>query len=158
MITFEDGLRLNLPDVMATHAFASALAKAIQPGLVIYLHGNLGAGKTTIVRALLTILGQTGAIKSPTYTLVEAYNLSGLDIYHFDLYRLSDPSELEFIGIRDYLQPTAVCIFEWPIKGLSVIPPADIEITLDFQQTGRSAALMANTAKGLDVLQNMTIG
>ncbi len=158
MISFEDGLNLSLPDLIATQAFASGLAKKLQPGLVIYLHGDLGAGKTTLVRAILTALGHSTAIKSPTYTLVEPYLLDGLDIYHFDLYRLSDPAELEFIGIRDYLHGAAVCIFEWADKGFGYVPAADIEISLVFQGTGRKANIIANTEKGIKVLQNMTIG
>jgi tRNA threonylcarbamoyladenosine biosynthesis protein TsaE len=158
LITFENGLKTNLADLMATQALASALAKELVPGLTVYLHGDLGAGKTTLVRAMLHSLGYAGSIKSPTFTLVEAYSVNSLDIFHFDLYRLTDSAELEFIGIRDYHTPSAVCIFEWAYKGMGYIPAADIEITLDFLQTGRSAALIANTTKGLDVLQKMTIG
>ena len=158
MITFENGLKINLPDLLATQALATALAKVLIPGLVIYLHGDLGVGKTTLVRVMLHSLGYTGVIKSPTYTLVESYSLDTMDIYHFDLYRVSDPEELEFIGIRDYNLPIAVCIFEWPYKGKGYIPAPDIEITLDFLQAGRRASLTANTNKGLGVLQKMTVG
>lgn len=158
MITLNEGLRLNLPDITATQELASSLAKKLAPGLCIYLHGDLGAGKTTFVRALLTSLGVTGAIKSPTYTLVESYDLNDTQIYHFDLYRIADPSELEYIGIRDYALANAVCIFEWADKGLGMIPAADIEITLQFTEPGRNVVLLADTTLGLEVLQAMTIG
>lgn len=162
MITFEDGLQIKLADVVATQAFASAISKVLLPGLCIYLHGGLGAGKTTLVRAMLQSLGHDGVIKSPTYTLVESYAIVGLQIYHFDLYRLADPAELEFIGIKDYVSDTSICIFEWADKGIGFIPQADIEITLDFandsRQSARIATLNANTAKGLKTLQAMTIG
>jgi len=158
LITFEDRLQIDLPDLLATQAFASAIAKVLVPGLCIYLHGNLGVGKTTLVRAMLVALGHNGVIKSPTYTLVESYNFPEMDFYHFDLYRLADPSELEYIGIRDYLSTSAVCVFEWADRGTGAIPGADLEITLDFLRTGRSAALIANTPKGVDILHNMVLG
>lgn len=158
MITFEHGLEIDLPDLVAAQAFASVMAKELVPGLTLYLHGDLGAGKTTLARAMLSSLGYEGAIKSPTYTLVESYNIGNLDIYHFDLYRLADPSELEFIGIKDYAGTTAICIFEWADKGLSYIPQADIELSLSFALPGRKASLIANTTKGLKVLQSMTMG
>lgn len=158
MITFEHGLKLYLPDLLATQALASAIAKVLRPGLCIYLHGDLGAGKTTLVRAMLQALGHTGAIKSPTYTVVESYFIDSLELYHFDLYRVSDPAELDFIGIRDYSTATAICIFEWATNGVGNIPHPDIEIFLEFQFPGRQIRLMANTNKGLEVLRAMTIG
>jgi tRNA threonylcarbamoyladenosine biosynthesis protein TsaE len=158
LITFENGLQINLPDLLSTEALASSLANALIPGLTIYLHGNLGAGKTTLVRAMLVALGHIGAIKSPTYSLVELYNLQDLELYHFDLYRLADPSELEYMGIRDYITPTAVCMFEWADKGIGHIPFADIEIKLEFMQQGRKAIFSANSNQGIEVLQDMTIG
>lgn len=158
MITFEHGLEINLPNLVAAQAFASALAQKLAPGLTLYLHGDLGAGKTTLVRAMLASLGYNGTIKSPTYTLVESYTLGTQAIYHFDLYRLADPSELEFIGIKDYLSENAICIFEWADKGIGYIPPADIEISLAFAQPGRKVSLIASTDIGLKVLQAMTIG
>jgi len=158
LITFENGLQLELADLLATDAFASALAKALTPGLCLYLHGNLGAGKTTLVRAMLSALGHNGSIKSPTYSLVELYSVDGMDFYHFDLYRLSNATELDYIGIRDYMLTSAICVFEWADRGMGFIPAADIEITLDFAGEGRSAVLLANTPKGLQVLKDLTMG
>lgn len=158
MISFERGLEIDLVDELATQAFASALASKLEPGLVIYLYGDLGAGKTTLVRGMLSALGQQGAIKSPTYTLVESYLLGNLDIYHFDLYRLNEPAELEDIGIKDYLSPTAICVFEWADKGLGYIPQADIEVTIGFSKLGRRLKLMANSELGIKVLKEMTVG
>ena len=146
-----------LPDLEATKRFAARLAKNLPQQLVIYLHGNLGVGKTTLVRALLLSLGHTGAVKSPTYTLVETYQFDALKIQHFDLYRLSDPAELEYIGIRDYITNDTICIFEWPQKGAGYIPDADIEITLEFATMGRKALLQANTATGSKIIENIKI-
>src|SRR5579862_107466 len=105
---------IPLPDLRSTDQLAKSLAVSLTPGLIIHLYGDLGTGKTTLVRAILQALGHTGIAKSPTYTLVETYNVSGFNLQHFDLYRLTDPVELEFIGIRDYVNGTAICIFEWP--------------------------------------------
>ncbi len=137
---------MPLPDLAATAELASRLAKLLKPGLVIYLQGELGAGKTTLVRDILAALGHKGITKSPTYTLVETYDLGALRVNHFDLYRLSDPSELEFIGIRDYVGSSSVCIFEWPQKGAGHIPAADIEITLELHGNSRKAVIRASTS------------
>lgn len=144
-----------MPTLTATEQFAGELANSLLPQLTIYLYGDLGAGKTTLVRSLLLALGHVGAAKSPTYTLVEPYQFNGLKIQHFDLYRLSDPSELEYIGIRDYVTPDAVCIFEWPEKGVGHIPPADLEIKLKFTAVGRKALLQSNTALGQQIMAGM---
>lgn len=138
----------DLPNLDATADLAKKLAKSLQPGIVIFLIGELGAGKTTLVREILRALNYEGAIKSPTYTLVETYAIDNLTVHHFDLYRIADPSELEFIGIRDYVQSEAVCIFEWPQKGLGYVPQPDLEITLNFDKNARFAHLRTKSVKG----------
>lgn len=155
MITSEHNLSRELPDLQATEEFAGALAKCLLPGLIIYIHGDLGAGKTTLVRSMLFALGHSGAAKSPTYTLVEPYQINAITINHFDLYRLADPAELEYIGIRDYINSHSICIFEWADKGVGYVPPADIDITLQFTANGRKAIVVAKTNMGQAVLQEL---
>lgn len=122
-------LALNNED--DTQNLAQVLAQHFSTG-VVYLIGDLGAGKTTLTRYFLQSLGHQGAVKSPTYTLVEPYNINGKDIFHFDLYRLNDPYELELMGIRDYLEtPDALFLFEWPSKGGDEIPQADLIINIE---------------------------
>ncbi len=124
-------LSLQLNSENDTVQFAQHLAKFVQSG-VIYLIGDLGAGKTTFTRYLLQHMGHQGAVKSPTYTLVEPYKINNNEIFHFDLYRLNDPYELELMGIRDYLEvPNALFLFEWPSKGGDEIPQADLVINIE---------------------------
>ncbi|MDR0235946.1 tRNA (adenosine(37)-N6)-threonylcarbamoyltransferase complex ATPase subunit type 1 TsaE [Acinetobacter sp.] len=122
--------KLSLSNEQDTQKLAQKLAQHIAKG-VIYLIGDLGAGKTTLTRYWLQSLGHQGAVKSPTYTLVEPYSIDGKDVFHFDLYRLNDPYELELMGIRDYLDVSdALFLFEWPSKGGDEIPPAAHIITI----------------------------
>ena len=140
--------RINLPNEAATTAFAARFARVLQPGLVIYLRGNLGAGKTTLVRALLQALGYTGRVKSPTYTLVERYEVAGLNLRHFDLYRFRDAEEWESSGFRDEFDGQNICLVEWPEQATGLLPSADISITLDILQDERELMLHAYTDAG----------
>lgn len=125
--------------------------------MVIYLRGDLGAGKTTLVRALVRALGYAGRVKSPTYTLLEQYETGGLHLCHFDLYRFQDEEEWEAAGFRDELNGHKVWLVEWPEKAGGLLPQADVEIIFDILPAGRNLALHANTPTGrqcLDSLQN----
>ncbi|MGN2392613.1 tRNA (adenosine(37)-N6)-threonylcarbamoyltransferase complex ATPase subunit type 1 TsaE [Pelomicrobium sp. G1] len=146
----EDGPRFSrfLPDEEATLALGGALAACVLPGLRLYLGGDLGAGKTTLVRGLLRALGYRGKVKSPTFTLVEPYAISNLDLYHFDFYRFDDPAEWEQAGFREYFHPRSVCVVEWPEKAGDILPPPDLDIRLAFQGSGRIARFAAPTPTG----------
>ena len=128
----------------------------LRGGGVLYLQGDLGAGKTTLSRGIIQALGHSGAVKSPTYTLVEPYELADLKVFHFDLYRLADPEELEFIGIRDYVEPGAVCIVEWPDRGADLIPSPDLSLTLEKDGKGRKITMMGRSPAGQTMLGELT--
>jgi len=130
----------------------AAIASVCPRGCVIYLQGQLGAGKTTLVRGFLRGLGYEGAVKSPTYTLLEPYELKGQTFCHFDLYRLSDAEELEYLGIRDLLQDEAVLLVEWPERGEGELPTADIQVRIHYLEQGRSLELNACSEKGREML------
>ena len=136
-----------LTDEAATVAFGAKLRQAICSRLgdsaIVYLHGDLGAGKTTLVRGMLRSLGHLGAVKSTTYTLLEPYQTDDLDVFHFDLYRLKSPEELEFLGFDEIFEGTGLKCLEWPEQGHGWLPAADVEVTLSLH---RDESLPASTA------------
>lgn len=141
-------LKTILPDEDATLALGAALARGLEPGLVVFLHGELGAGKTTLVRGALRGLGYAGRVKSPTYTLVELYEVSRLNLHHFDFYRFHDPREWSEAGFRDTFDGLRVSLVEWPERAEGLLPPPDVEITLHIQDSGRLATIAARTPAG----------
>jgi tRNA threonylcarbamoyladenosine biosynthesis protein TsaE len=141
-------VKVDLPDEQATLAFGARLAQALEPGVVIYLCGDLGSGKTTLVRGVLRGLDYTGNVKSPTYTLVELYAISRLNLHHFDFYRFSQPEEYLDAGLDEYFQGGAVCLVEWPDKAGEYLVPADLRIGLAVAGSGRMAELTSSTEAG----------
>ena len=141
-------LNLHLPDEAATLALGAALGQALEPGLSIHLVGELGAGKTTLVRGVLRGLGWGGPVKSPTYTLVELYEVSRLILHHFDFYRFHDPREWSDAGFRESFNGRTVSLIEWPGKAGGLLPPPDVEIVLESSGEGRNASLHSHSARG----------
>ncbi|GMQ88497.1 MAG: tRNA (adenosine(37)-N6)-threonylcarbamoyltransferase complex ATPase subunit type 1 TsaE [Gammaproteobacteria bacterium] len=142
-----------LPDQEATEGFGERLAVCCRSGLLIFLHGHLGAGKTTLVRGFLRACGYAGRVKSPTYTLVEPYSIALRNLFHLDLYRLSDAEELEWIGIRDVLDNENICLVEWPEQGAGILPEPDLHVYLHMQDSGRVVRIESSTPRGARVLQ-----
>jgi tRNA threonylcarbamoyladenosine biosynthesis protein TsaE len=133
--------RKNIDNENEMLALGQNLAAHWHAPLMVYLLGDLGAGKTTLVRGWLRGLGYQGIVKSPTYTLVESYHFAGQSIHHFDLYRLTDPEELYYIGLEEYLQPQSICLVEWPQQGKGVLPAADIIIEIAIKGSAREVMI-----------------
>ncbi|TLF47766.1 tRNA (adenosine(37)-N6)-threonylcarbamoyltransferase complex ATPase subunit type 1 TsaE [Halomonas urmiana] len=146
---------LRLDDEDRQVAFGACLGRALEGHGRVHLTGELGAGKTTLTRGILRAYGHVGAVKSPTYTLVEPYELKGVLVHHFDLYRLGDPEELEFIGGRDLLAEDALCVIEWPERGEGWLPTPDLEVRLRLADEGREAILEARSPHGRAVLERL---
>lgn len=148
-------LMLDAGSQEAQEAVGKRLSAAVDGECVIYLHGKLGAGKTTLVRGFLRGRGHEGAVKSPTYTLMEPYQVGGRSFYHLDLYRLADPGELEYLGVRDLLGQGAVMLVEWPEQGEGELPPPDLVVEIEYLDEGRHLGFDARTSVGQKVLNKL---
>jgi len=146
---------LHIDTAEAMEAFGSKLGQHCQQGSSLYLQGDLGAGKTTLVRGFMHSRGYKGKVKSPTYTLVEPYELRDTNIFHFDLYRLEQPGELENIGFRDYFDAQAIILVEWPEKADTLLPQPDLLIIFTFSANGRSLEIKALSEGAREVLTNI---
>lgn len=149
-------MRLHLDGESAQDAFGRRLAGVLVPPCIVYLRGDLGTGKTALARGILRGLGHRGAVRSPTYTLLEPYALDRLQLYHLDLYRLSAPEELEYLGLRDLLDAGSVLLVEWPERGEGGLPPPDLEIRIRYAGTGRDLLLVPHTAVGERVVAGLS--
>lgn len=143
----------HLADEAATLAFGAQMAQALVPGLTFYLVGDLGAGKTTLVRGMLRALGFSGRVKSPTYTLAESYDLPAFELYHFDLYRMHDPREWLDAGFRDVGDGRVVSLIEWPDKAAGWLPAPDVLIRLTIADDAREIECEAVSTRGADYLE-----
>ena len=137
-----------LPDEGATAGLGAKLAAGIAPGMRIYLRGDLGSGKTTLIRGLLRALGVKDTVKSPSYALVELYVVSRLNLYHFDFYRFIDAKEFEDAGLAGYFHGTGVCLVEWPERAGDALPRPDLDLTLAYAGSGREISVKAHSAAG----------
>ena len=148
-------LKLHLRDEADTLALGSRLARVIEPGLALYLHGDLGSGKTTFARGLLRGLGYQGRVKSPTYALVELYTVSRLNLYHFDFYRFREPKEWRDAGFNEYFNGASVCLVEWPERAAGLLPAADLDIAFEFAGEGRDLEIRAGSENGKACLHRL---
>lgn len=145
-------MQITIKTASAMQKLGATIAKACQPGSVIYLHGELGAGKTTLVRGFLQKLGVKGHVRSPTFTLLEPYQFGGHLIYHFDLYRLVNAEEFAYIGGRDYFTKQSICLIEWPERGRGFLPPADLICNFDFAANSKEREVRLVFGSGNKVL------
>ena len=150
-----DVLRFEPRDEREQQAVGELLALTLVDNGIVYLQGDLGAGKTTLVRGFLRGLGYQGNVKSPTYTLIEPYSVAGRAICHLDLYRLADPEELEYLGIRDLLAERATLLIEWPEQGAGALPEADLQVAIAYQESGRLVLFSASTRSGEEHLERL---
>jgi tRNA threonylcarbamoyladenosine biosynthesis protein TsaE len=148
-------MKLELLGEGSQESLGEKLASLLLPPLIVYLEGDLGTGKTTLTRGVLRGLGHSGPVRSPTYTLLEPYELGFLQFYHLDLYRLGDPEELEFLGLRDLLDGDSVLFVEWPQRGEGALPPPDLEIRLDYSRTGRLLELIPLSPAGDELVRDL---
>ncbi len=146
--TMSESIQLTLAGEARMVAFGRLLADACQGYGTVYLQGNLGAGKTTLCRGVMRGFGYEGAVKSPTYTLVEPYEMEQASVYHFDLYRLGDPEELDFLGVRDYFDSPSLCLIEWPDRGKGFLPAADIILSIEYLPEARIVTVDPQTGHG----------
>jgi len=147
-----------LADEAATEAVGRALAATVGRsgrGATVFLQGNLGMGKTTLSRGVMRGMGHQGAVKSPTYTIVEPYEHLTPRVYHFDLYRLGDPEELEYLGIRDYFDKLSLCLIEWAERGEGILPAPDLRVRLEPEDEGRRAVFQPETPAGKELLDGL---
>jgi len=151
--------RISLPveDEAAMLALGTKLARLTEGCGVIYLHGNLGMGKTTLARGIIHGLGHQGAVKSPTFTLIEPYQIGNLHVFHFDLYRLLDAEELEFLGVRDCFAADALCLIEWPERGAGILPAPDLDITITPLIDGRTVQCCSQNTRGATWCQALKV-
>ncbi len=146
-------LNYFLNDENDTVTFGILLSKVVKPNTTIFLEGSLGVGKTTLTRGFVQELGYEGIVKSPTFTLVEEYTFKDFVVYHFDLYRLIAPEELEFMGVRDYFKPNSIRLIEWPSKGKGYIPEHDIRIYLEYVSVSRKITITSYSQQGDEELK-----
>ena len=142
-------------DEAATRALGARLARVLRPGMSMYLRGDLGSGKTTLVRGLLRSLGYEGRVKSPTYALVELYTVSRLNLYHFDFYRFHDPKEWRDAGFSEYFNDASVCLVEWPERVAGLLPAADVDVVFSIAGDGRDVSLSAGSERGKACLSRL---
>jgi len=146
--------QLDVIDAPAMEALGRRLASVCPPGSKLFLQGELGTGKTTLSRGFLNGLGHQGIVKSPTYTLVEPYQIDDFEVFHFDLYRLNNPQELESLGIRDYFSGEGICLVEWPEKGVGFLGTPDVHIYIQYQDDHRNVRLDAKTPSGKEIIRS----